>query len=336
MSLRVACIGAGYFAQFHHDAWRRAARAELVAVCDRLLERAQASGVAGFADARAMLEQTRPDIVDIATPPPTHAEAVHHALSVSPRAIICQKPFASSLGEARALTRAAQKAGVPLVIHENFRFQPWYRAMKAQITEGAIGQVLQASFCLRPGDGQGPEAYLDRQPYFQTMPRLLIHETGVHFVDLFCYLLGEPVAVYGDLRRLNPVIAGEDAGYFTLDFAGGARALFDGNRLLDHPADNHRLTMGEALVEGTTGTLSLSGDGALSHRSFGEKQWQDILPARDWPGFAGDCVGALCTHVIDALLDGTELENEASSYLRVMEITQAIYQSDAQGRKIDV
>lgn len=336
MSLRVACIGAGYFAQFHHDAWRRAARADLVGVCDQVLARAEASGAPAFSDMAEMLAQTRPDIVDIATPPPTHADAIRQALEVSPKAIICQKPFATSLKEARTLTELAQRAKVPLIIHENFRFQPWYRAIHTEMQRGTIGEVLQASFRLRPGDGQGPRAYLDRQPYFQTMPRLLIHETGVHFVDIFRFLLGTPCAVYGDLRRVNPVIAGEDAGYFTLDHPTGARALFDGNRLLDHAAINHRLTMGDALIEGTTGTLNLSGDGAVTHRRFGEVSAQEVLPAREWPGFAGDCVAALCNHVVDALLDGTKLENPATDYLSVMETVEAIYRSDMEGRKIDI
>lgn len=334
MRLRVGCIGAGYFAQFHHDAWRRSDRAELVAVCDTVIARAEASGVAAFGDAQTMLLQSQPDIVDIATPPPTHAAAIRQALSVSPKAIICQKPFATSLDEARSLVALAEAAGVPLIIHENFRFQPWYRTIKSQIEHGAIGKLLQITFRLRTGDGQGPDAYLDRQPYFQTMPRLLIHETGVHFIDLFRFLMGEPVAAYGDLRQINPAIAGEDAGYFVLDYTSGARALFDGNRLLDHKAEDHRVTLGEALVEGTKGTMQLAGDGSVSLRRFGTTEEAEIFAAQDWPGFGGDCVAALCEHVLDALLNSKPIENRAGRYLKTMEIAEAIYQSDKEGRKI--
>lgn len=336
MSVSVACIGAGYFAQFHHDGWRRAQRAELVAVCDHDLARAEASGVAVYRNAKTMLAEISPDIVDIATPPNTHAEMVTLALEHAPCAIICQKPFAASLDEARSLTARAEAAGVPLIIHENFRFQPWYRTIKSQIEQGAIGAVQQVTFRLRTGDGQGPEAYLDRQPYFQTMPRLLIHETGVHFIDVFRYLLGEATAVYGDLRKLNPAITGEDAGYFLLDHASGARTLFDGNRLLDHDAENHRTTLGEALVEGLTGTLHLTGDGAVGLRQFGETSQRCVLEPQNWPGFGGDCVAALCAHVVSALLDGAPFENEARTYLPVLEISEAIYRSNQEGCKIDL
>ena len=99
------------------------------------------------------------------------------------------------------------------------------------------------AFRLRPGDGQGPQAYLDRQPYFQQMPRLLVYETAIHWIDTFRFLMGEVSAVYARLRTVNPVIAGEDAGYIVFEFDSGATGLFDGNRLNDHaarqPAPDH-------------------------------------------------------------------------------------------------
>ena len=83
------------------------------------------------------------------------------------------------------------------------------------------------------------------------MERFLVHETAVHFLDVFAFLLGLPDQIYADLRRLNPNIAGEDAGLIILGYEDGRRAIFDGNRLIDHAAENRRLTMGEALVEAT-------------------------------------------------------------------------------------
>jgi hypothetical protein len=114
------------------------------------------------------------------------------------------------------------------------------------------------------------------------------------------------------------------------------RALLDGNRHLDHDADNLRRTMGEALIEGTTGTLILTGDGAVRLRAFGSRDSDLILAPDTWDGFGGDCVHALQTHVVQALLDGAPLENSASDYLRVLEIEQAVYMSAAENRKLTV
>ncbi len=332
--LRVACLGAGYFAGFHYEAWRRIDRVRLVGACDQDREKAVATGLAAFTDLEAMLAMARPDLLDIITPPPTHDRAIRLAIEHGVKNIICQKPFCRSLEEAEAVTRLAKEAGVTLVVHENFRFQPWYRTIKQALDSKLIGDVLQLTFRLRTGDGQGPEAYLDRQPYFQDMPKLLIHETGVHWIDTFLFLLGEPSAVYADLRKMNPVIKGEDAGYFVFDYDNGVRALFDGNRLLDHAAENCRTTLGEALVEGSDGTLTLSGDGSVKHRRFGEQEEAVLLAAQNWEGFAGDCVRRLIQHVVEGVLDGTPLENRAEDYLKVIAIEQAIYASDREERKI--
>lgn len=334
MTIRVACVGAGYFSQFHYGAWARIKDVELVGACDIDLARADATDAPAFDDLDEMLEDAAPHVLDIILPPETHAATIRAGLTAGIKWIICQKPFCTNLEEARTIVDEARAAGTRLIVHENFRFQPWYRAIKAELDAGHIGDVLNATFRLRPGDGQGPGAYLDRQPYFQTMPRFLIHETGVHWVDTFRYLFGPITHVYADLRRLNPAIQGEDAGVVLFDHAAGVRAVFDGNRHLDHTADNLRRTMGEAWIEGTKGTITLFGDGSVTRRVFGETKTLTVLRPDTWDGFGGDCVHALQSHIVRAMQTGARLENEASEYLNVLAIKDAIYASDLAGRKL--
>lgn len=334
--LTVACVGAGYFSRFHYDAWSRIPNTTIVGSMDQSIQSARNTGYEAFDDLQKMLQTTKPQLLDIITPPPTHLAFIREALNHGVKAIICQKPFCNSLDEAREATDMCVNANTPLIIHENFRFQPWYRCMHAAITSDKIGTVHQITFRLRTGDGQGPDAYMDRQPYFQTMPKLLIHETGVHWIDTFRFLLGDPIAVYADLRKINPVIAGEDAGFVLFEFESGKRALFDGNRHLDHAAENHRMTLGECLVEGTDGSLRLFGDGRVHHREFGQQDETVLLPVKDWLGFGGDCVFNLQQHVVNAMLNGTALENQAADYLTVLEIEEAIYQSAAEHRRIEI
>lgn len=334
--LKVGVLGAGYFAQFHHDAWRRNPRSDLAAVVSRRVEKAAQTGAAAFADPKEMLREIAPDIVDIAYPPETHLALIETALDHGPRAIVCQKPFCQDLDEARQAVALAESANVPLIIHENFRFQPWYRALKRELDAARLGDVYQMTFRLRPGDGQGPEAYLARQPYFQTMTRFLIHETGIHWIDTFRYLFGEPDTVYADLRRLNPAIAGEDAGMFVFGYADGRRAIFDGNRLADHPVEDRRWTMGDASVEGRLGEIRLTGDGALCFRAHGALSGSEIEPPPPRIGFSGDCVYALQDHVVRGLLDGAPFENAARDYLRNVEIEAAIYRAAETGQTQDI
>lgn len=339
MSLKVAVLGGGYFARFQHEAWARLPGVDLVGIADLDPARAEAAcaahGGRAFGDPARMLHETSPDILDIAIPPEGHADAIRMGLAAGAWLIVCQKPFASDLATAEALTAEAEAAGIPLVIHENFRWQPWFRVMRQAIVEGRVGAVQNITFRLRTGDGQGRDAYLDRQPYFQTMPRLLIHETGVHYFDTFRFLMGQdPTHIYADLRRMNPAIAGEDAGHVLFDYPGHARALLDGNRLLDHASDNTRRTFGEALIEGNDGSLSLDGSGRVILRAFGQATAETLLDARNWLGFAGDCVHALQAHLVQALEGNRDFENIARDYLGVLRMEVAAYRSAQDGCKL--
>lgn len=125
--LRVVVVGLGYFSQFHLRAWQRVAEVELIGVADRdeakLANAAADCGTAGFHDLESMLDAASPDIVDIVTPPETHAGLIRAALARN-RVVICQKPFCRDLAEAEIVVGEAEAAGTTLVIHENFRFQP--------------------------------------------------------------------------------------------------------------------------------------------------------------------------------------------------------------------
>ena len=333
--LRVVLVGAGYFARHHAAAWAAHPEARLAAVVDPDLPRAEAMaaefGGAPHADLDAALAAGA-DLVDIAAPPSAHLALVERAMAAGLPAI-CQKPFCGGLDGARRAAAMAADAGVPLVVHENFRFQPWWRRIAAEIRAGRLGDPCQLSFRLRPGDGQGPHAYLDRQPYFQTMPRLLVHETLVHLIDVARLVLGEPEWIWADLRRLNPAIAGEDAGIVVLGFPAGRRAVLDGNRLVDHAASDRRRTMGEGLIEGPLGVIALDGEGALRLRAHGSDEVAPI-PVAIGPGFGGGCVGALQAHVVDHLLRGAPLENPAEDYLRTLAAVEGAYRSAQDGARV--
>ncbi len=340
--LRVGVIGAGYFSQFHAEAWAGlAATGEVaeVALCDRDTARAQALanrfGIKQvFDDAERMIEGFAPDLVDIVTPPDTHLTLVELACRKGV-AVVCQKALAPTLLEAERIVECAEQAGQPLIVHENFRFSPWYREMRRLIDAGHLGDLHSASFRLRPGDGQGPAAYLERQPYFQQMPRLLVYETAIHFIDTFRYLMGVVEAVTARLRRINPAIKGEDAGYIIFEFASGSTGLFDGNRLNDHVSDNPRRTMGEMWLEGSAGVLRLDGAARLwwkPHQGDEVEHAYDTGPAT----FAGGAVINLNRHVVRFLRGEGATENTGRSYLDNIRIQDAVYRSHDTGMRIEL
>lgn len=338
--MKVAVVGLGYFAQFHLQAWATLDEAELVAIADPSADaRAAAAkyGAPGYYNLGALLETHDPDVIDIVAPPTFHADLIKQAAQAG-RYLICQKPFCEDQKQAQAAIEAASAAGAVLAVHENFRFQPWYRESKRLLDHGTLGRIYQARFALRPGDGQGDDAYLARQPAFQTMPRFLIRETAVHFIDLFQWLLGPVETVYAEIRRLNPAIMGEDDGLLIMSHSGGARSIIDGNRLADHQATDRRRTMGELLIEGQKGVLRLDGEGRLWLRAFGsdsETEAHFNTPV-DHASFGGGCVEALCRHIASAFRAGTNPENLALEYIKVQNIVETAYQSAYEGRRLPV
>jgi G3E family GTPase len=135
------------------------------------------------------------------------------------------------------------------------------------------------------------------------------------------------------LRRLNPVIAGEDAGYVIFDFAGSAAGLLDGNRLADCDARNPRLTMGEFALDAERGALRLDGHGRIFVRRRGEAEREHAYEWHD-RGYAGDAVYNLQRHVVDHLTRGTPLENRVEDYIRNVIVEEAVYRSAAERRHI--
>jgi D-apiose dehydrogenase len=339
MSARVLIVGCGYFSQFHRDAWPRVPGVTLAGLCDSDMIRLEAAGrdapqARTFVDVDDAIATLQPDIIDIVTGPSTHRALVGKAAAAG-AFVVCQKPLAHTFDEAVQVVEAAEAHGATLAVHENFRFMPWFMEAKRLLEDGLMGTPLAISFRLRPGDGQGPDAYLARQPYFQKMPRFLIHETGIHLVDVFRHLMGEVSGVFARLKCFNPAIAGEDAGYVVFDFTSGAQGLFDGNRHVDHPADDTRMTNGVMLLEGTGGTLRLDGFGKLFFKPHGRLEAEHRY---DWDrrGFGGDCVHRQCDHIADHHLNGVPLQNSGRAYLRNLEIEEAIYRSHAEGRFIAV
>jgi D-apiose dehydrogenase len=338
--MKGVAVGAGYFAQFHLDAWQRLPGAALVALCDADPARAQALarqfGIQRtYTDVAEMFLRERPDFIDIITPPDTHLALVELAAQAGV-AIICQKPVAPTLAEARQLVALTEQTGVRLMIHENFRFQPWYRAVRHLLDNHAIGDTLFSINCrTRLGDGWQSDAYLSRQPYFRTMPRLLIHETGVHFIDTFRFLAGEVDQVYANLSKRNNAIAGEDSGQVFFVFKKGATAIWDASRYNEPNYPNPRYTFGEMTLDGNGGTIRLYPDGRLTIQPLGKPETEHPYPHED-RGFTGDCVLATQQHFIDCLLSGQPFETGGRVYLTNLIVQEAIYQSAHEGRVVSI
>jgi predicted dehydrogenase len=206
------------------------------------------------------------------------------------------------------------------------------------VDEGLIGEKLHSiSVLCRMGDGWGENAYIPRQPYFREYPRLFIYETGVHFIDTFRYIGGEIKRVTAWLRRLNPVIKGEDCVHVALEFASGALGVMDANRYNepDCPLPDARYTFGKFLFEGNEGSIRLYLNGRITLQRLGEGE-KEVQYVHSHVDFAGDCCFTTQRHFVERIIDGREFETNGTDYLKTLAVQEAVYESDLKHQPIDI
>ena len=321
--LRGAIAGCGYFAQFHIAAWKRMPDVELAAACDLDEARSRAAAPRAYTSAAEMLDREELDFVDVATRPASHLELVKLALGRG-IATICQKPMAPTWEEALEMAQLARSAPAPLVIHENWRWQPWYREVRRIVGAGGIGKPVSYLFRTRQRDGFGPSPYA-RQPYFSEMPRFLIYETMVHHIDTARFLFGPIESVYAQARRHNPIIRGEDCAIVMMSHAGSVDGVIDGHRFLD--TEPPGVAMGEAWIDGDEAGLRINGRGEIFRGA--EMVFEPVDE-----GYRGDSVFATQRHFVECLRTGTASESSAAEYLQTFGAVEAAYRSIAERRAV--
>jgi predicted dehydrogenase len=335
---RGALIGCGFVSQFHLEAWKHVPGARIVALCDLdpvRLERAgaRAPGAKLHHDAAAAFRDGPIDFVEICTRPESHPELVATAAAHGAH-VLCQKPAAVSRPDFLAMIRSCDEAGTRLMIHENWRFRPWNRALRAALDAGTIGRPIRLRLAHRDTRALRPDGFRD-QPYFATMPRLLLFEMGCHLVDTARFLMGEIRSVSACLGQFGAGHRGEDVATLSVRFEGGSLGLLDLSWCAPADVARPEWALNETVVEGTEGTLRLQTDGSIQLvRPTGETERIPVaLPSDDQVYINGYV--ATQAHFIDGLRRNVEHETRGADHLKTMDVVWAAYQSAEQGRVID-
>src|SRR5665647_1030226 len=184
--LRLGLIGAGRIAQAHAKACAQLAdRVELVALCDADRDKAVATadryGARHVAtDYRDLLAMKELDAVLIALPHEFHAGPVQEAARAG-KHILVEKPMAQSLAEAEAMVRAAEDAGVTLLVGQSRRFSHAAQALFSKRDE--IGPITRISVNFSVNFPQPPTAWWSSTP-----GDLIIELQGAHYLDMIIWL----------------------------------------------------------------------------------------------------------------------------------------------------
>lgn len=321
-----AIVGCGYFARIQMADWRRLSdQATILAACDSDLERARAFAAEFgiprvFADTNEMLEAVEPVFLDIATRPDSHRALVELAASRGVN-VLCQKPFAPSMADAVAMVEACERAGVRLMVNENWRWQGWYREIQRIVNSGRLGTVRNVVWIHSNNDGLADPPF-PNQPYFARMPRLLIYETLVHYLDTAVFLFGAPDRLRCAIKKNNPKIAGEDQADIRLEWAAGQRVWIRGTRC--GAVYENGVAMGRMRIDGSRGTLQMMGDGRLLIDGVA----LPFTPPAE--GYKGDSAYATQRHFAECLASGAPFETGGRDYLFIVRLVESAYASAAE------
>ncbi|WP_198383854.1 Gfo/Idh/MocA family protein [Roseomonas sp. KE2513] len=322
--LRIGLAGAGMVSRHHLIAWRaQSHRAQVVAIADpsdaAAATRAEEFGIPRrYPDTAAMLEAEGLDALDIASPRETHVAIVEAATG---RGIptLCQKPLAPSLAEAESLVaRVAGRAR--LMVHENWRFRPYYRDMRAWIAEGRIGTPRQALATLLTAgmlpslDGARPA--LTRQPFMRDLDRMLVAEVLIHHLDTLRFLLGPLVVEAATLGRTCPELRGEDRATIAMTGPDSLAAVLIGNMSVAGVAPTQT---DDVTIIGDKGTMRLAGD-LMTWNGEGQDERRYDLAACYQGSY-----DAVIAHFLDRLADGAPFETSPADNLETLRLVEDCY-----------
>ncbi len=228
----VAVVGLGNAGfDLHLPALAGLRQARLVGAADldeqRRARAAERFRVPVFGDLDRLLAETRPAVVVVATPPPSHAAVCERAFA-SGADVICEKPFAPSVLEGERIARAAAQAGRRLALNHEFREMPIFRAVRDHVGRAGTGDLVfvQAwqNMDLPPWKEPGWRGALLAGVLF---------EAGLHLLDYVLALFGErPRAVSATVSSCGAREEPTDAvALVALEFSHGRLAQIVQNRL---------------------------------------------------------------------------------------------------------
>jgi predicted dehydrogenase len=375
-TLRVGLIGYKFMGKAHSNAWRQVnhffpelpAKAELTAICGRDARAVeQARVIFGWnraeTDWRKIVHAPDIDIVDVGAGNDTHCEMAVAALEAG-KAVICEKPLAINLAQARQMLAAARRSGGVNMVCHNYRRIPAVALARQMIEAGELGQSIRHFHARYAQDWLvNPNVPLSWKLQKNLAGSGANGDINAHIIDLGRYLVGEIQEVCGLMEtfvkerpvmrpggdRRQPVVGGKKAKVTVDDtvtwigrFENGALANLEATRFATG-RKNH-ITFE---INGDKGSLYFNFEDMNrlkfynANSATGRRGFTDIIvterehpyTAHWWP--PGHIIGYEHTFVhtfadfVQAVVSGTSVQPTFLDGARCMAVLQAVAESSA-------
>ena len=335
-------LGAGLIGRRHVAHVQAEAGAALAGIVDPAPAArawAQEQGAPWYPDLAAMLRETRPEGVVVATPNALHVQNGLEAVAAGLPALI-EKPLAEDVAGATRLVEAAEAAGVPLLTGHHRRHNPLVAAAQAAVAAGRLGRLVsvQATCWFHKAPG-----------YFETAWR---REAGagpvflnlVHDIDVLRALCGDVAEVQAMESSAVRGHAVEDTAVILLRFADGVLGTVTVSDTVAAPW-SWEFTSGEnpayphtqeacIVLGGTRGSLSLPGLDLWRH--VGEPDWWTPIGRERLAAAAEDPLARQVRNLCAVVRGAASPVVSGRDGLETLRVIEAIKQACASGRAVRV
>jgi predicted dehydrogenase len=347
--LRFAIVGTGGMANVHATEFLKNPGVEIAAVCDVSGERASAFAMkhapkaAVFTDFAKLLREERVDAVANVTPDSLHAPLSLQAIAAGCH-IFCEKPLATSYGDALKMVKAAKKAGVINMVNFTYRNAPAIQKARDLVQSGQLGEIvhIEASYLQSWLVSKAWGVWNETPAWLWRLSskhgsRGVLGDVGVHILDFASLPVGSICKVSARLKTFKKIkgkrigeypLDANDSALMTVEFANGALGVIHTTRFATGYPNSLALR-----VHGTKGALRIDLDKSYDTLEvcLGEN-----VDKYAWETMKVPPVLSTYQRFVEAIRSGKNGEPDFARGAEIQKILDACFESDKEGRAIKV
>ncbi len=332
----IAFVGCGGIVNYGHLPAYRASGFNVIGGYDLRPEAAaQIARAHGLKKVYASLDELLADpeveIVDIAVMAWSQFEIVQKAIAAR-KHLLCQKPFSDQYPQAVQMVELARQAGLQIAVHQQFRWAPVIRAVRALLAEGWLGELLDVQVQV------SITTPWDMWPWLADQPRLEVLYHSIHYLDALRFLFGDPAWVTSRHTK-NPAqkARGETKTITVWEYASGLQILIAVCHYDWSPGVYSliRVLGADGLIEGTIGTNYDYPHGRndtlkFTSRDQPSRNFEATLPGRWIP----DAFYGPMASLMEAIQTGGAPVTSGADNLGTLRVVNAAYRSMAERRSV--
>ena len=311
--------------------------AKLIAVCDKVREKAVTTGekynVPSFDDMHEMMRVTNPEVAVVLTESGNHARDVI-ALAPYGKHLVVEKPMALTLGDADAMIRACDAAGIKLFVVKQNRFNVPVVKLREALVAGRFGKLVMGTVRVRWCRNQ---SYYDQDFWRGTwaLDGGVLTNQASHHVDLLEWMMGDVESVFALTRTALVNIEAEDTAVAAMRFSNGALGIIEATTAA-RPKDLE----GSISVLGEKGSVEIGGFAVNEMKvwNFSDPTPSDTEVIEKYsvnpPNVYGFGHQAYYEHIVDAIGSGKPHLVDGLQGRKSLELISAIYESVETGREV--